>query len=108
MTSVTYTLEITEGIMALARIKAKNEYIGRSTALRQMLRVGAEKYVLSLIEKGRLSTGRVAELLKISIRDIHEIAQKRNVQIGANPEQQRESEKTLKMLLNKEKRSHHR
>ena len=101
MGTVAYPLRIPEEIMGLAKMRAKEEYVDNSTALRQMLHVGAEEYVLGMVEKGRITIGRAAELLKISIQDIHEIAQKHNVQLGATPEQQRESKETLKMLLKK-------
>ena len=101
MGTVAYPLRIPEEIIGLAKIRAKEEYVDNSTALRQMLHVGAEEYVLSLLQKGRITIGKAADLLKISICDIHEIAQKHNVQLGATPEQQEESKKTLKKLLGK-------
>ncbi|HLD97055.1 MAG TPA: hypothetical protein VI934_01795 [Candidatus Nanoarchaeia archaeon] len=101
MTSVAYPLRIPEGIMGIAKMLAKYEHVDNSTALRLMFHAGAEEYVLGLLEKGRITIGRAAELLKISIQDIHEIAQRHNVQLGATPEQQRESKKTLKTLLKK-------
>lgn len=101
MTTVSYPLRIPEEIMGVAKLRAKEEYVDNSTALRQMLHVGAEEYVLGLVEKGRITTGRAAELLKIPIQDIYELAKKHGVRLGANLEQIKESEKTLKMLLKK-------
>ncbi len=59
------------------------------------------KELLEEVEKGQISTGRAAELLKTSIQEIYRIAQKHGVRLGATLEQQKESEKTLKMLLKK-------
>lgn len=101
MTTVAYPLRIPEEIMTLAKLRAKEEYVDQSTALRQLLYAGAEEYVLNLVEKGQISIGRAAELLKVSIYDIHELAQKHNVEIGATLEQMKESEKTLQRLLKK-------
>ena len=101
MTTVSYPLRIPEEIMGVAKLRAKEEYVGNSTALRQMLHVGAEEYVLGLVEKGRITIGRAAELLKLPIQDIYELARKHGVRLGANLEQIKESEKTLKMLLKK-------
>lgn len=104
MATVSYPLRIPEEIISLAKMKAKEDYADQSTALRQLLYVGAEEYVLNLVEKGQISTGRAAELLKTSIQEIYRIARKHGVRLGATLEQQKESEKTLKMLLEKEKR----
>ena len=101
MGNVAYPLRIPEEIMTLAKLRAKEEYVDNSTALRQMLHVGAEEYLLGLVGKGRISVGKAAELLNMSIQDIHRLAQKHNVQLGATPEQQKESKETLKFLLKK-------
>ena len=101
MGNVAYPLRIPDEIMNLARLRSKEEYVDNSTALRQLLYAGAEEYVLDLVENGRISIGKAAELLKTSIQDIHRLAQKHNVQLGATPEQQKESKETLKFLLKK-------
>lgn len=99
MTSISYPLRIPEEIMALSRLRAKEEYVDQSTALRQLLHSGAEEYVLSLVEKGRISIGKAAELLKTSVQDIYRWAEKHEVRLGATAEQQTKSETTLKKLL---------
>ena len=101
MGNVAYPLRIPDEIMNLARLRSKEEYVDNSTALRQLLYAGAEEYVLDLVENGRISIGKAAELLKTSIQDIHRLAQKHNVQLGATPEQQKESKETLRFLLKK-------
>ncbi len=99
MNSVSYPLRISEEIMALARLRAREEYVDQSTALRQLLYSGAEEYVLNLVEKGRISIGKAAELLNTAMHDIYRLAEKHNVRLGATEEQQRKSEATLKKLL---------
>ena len=59
------------------------------------------KELLEEVEKGHLSIGKAAELLKIPIQDIYELAKKHSIRLGATLEQIKESEKTLKMLLKK-------
>jgi len=85
--------------VTLARLRAKEEYIDQATALRQLLYIGAEEYVLSLVAMGRISIGRAAEMLKISLQDIYRLAEKHGVRLGATEEQQKKSLETAKRLL---------
>lgn len=94
-----YPLRIPDGIVDLARVRSAEEHVDQSTALRQLLHMGAEEYVLSLIEQGRLSVGRAAELLKISVYDIYNVAEKHNIKLGGTSEQQTKSIKTAKKIL---------
>ena len=101
METISYPLRVPQEIMGLAKLRAKEEYIDQSTALRQLLYIGAEKYVLNLIENGRISVGRAAELLKVTIQDIYRLAEKHGVHLGATLEQEKKSEKTMRYLLKK-------
>lgn len=99
METVPYPLRIPEEVLTLARLRAKEEYVDQSTALRQLLYLGAEEYTLNLIESGRLSIGKAAELLKISIQDVHRLAEKHGIYLGATIEQQRRSIETAKKIM---------
>lgn len=99
METVSYPLRIPEEILSLAKLRAKEEYIDQSTAIRQLLYLGAEEYVLGLVESGRLSIGKAAELLKTSIQDIHRLAEKHGIRLGATKEQQLKSSETMRDLL---------
>ena len=99
MAAVSYPLRIPEEILALAKLRSKEEYVDQSTAIRQLLYLGAEEYVLRMVESGRISIGRASELLKTSIQDIHRLAEKHGVRLGATPEQQRKSAETLRKLI---------
>ena len=98
METVSYPLRLPQEILALAKLRAKEEYLDQSTALRQLLYLGAEEYVLELVETGRISIGHAAELLKTSVQDIHRLAEKHGVTLGATREQQKKSSETLKKL----------
>jgi hypothetical protein len=78
-----YPLRIPEGLMELAEAKSRTERTDRSTALRQLLYVGAESYVLDLLGEGRISTSRAAEVLGVSIHRVHELVEKHRIQAGA-------------------------
>ena len=101
METVSYPLRIPQEIIALAKLRAKEEYIDQSTALRQLLYLGAEEYILTLVEAGRISIGRAAELLKTSIQDIYRLADKHGVRLGATREQAQKSAGTMRRLMKK-------
>jgi len=101
METTPYPLRIPIEIIHLAKLRAKDEYIDQTTALRQLLHLGAEEYLLTLIQKGRLSVSLGAEILKIPVQDIYRLAEKHGTHLGANPEQQLKSESTLKKLVKK-------
>lgn len=63
--------------------------------------IGTEEYVLHLVESGRISIGRAAELLKTPIQDIHRVAEKHGVRLGPTSEQLRKSHETMTKLLKK-------
>ena len=91
MTTVAYPLRIPQEIIRVSRLRAEEERVDQSTALRQFLYVGVEEYVLSLIAQGRITIGKATELLDVTIYDIHRLAQKHGIVLGATDEQMRKS-----------------
>ena len=98
METISYPLRIPNKILELAKIRAREEYIDKSTALRQMLYFGAEEYLLNLVESGRISIGKAAELLGNTIQDMQRLAEKHNIKLGPTIEQHKKSIATLKKL----------
>lgn len=101
MATIAYPLRIPKEILDLAKLMAKEEYVDKATALRQLLYSGAEEYVLKMIERGRISIGRAAELLNVTIYDISELAEKHNIRLGATLGQFERGMETVKKLLGK-------
>jgi len=101
METIAYPLRIPEQLIALAKLRAKEEYVDQSTALRQLLFLGAEEYIVRLVETGRISIGRAAELLKSSVQDIHRLAEKHGFRLGALPDQSKKSKETMRLLKRK-------
>ena len=85
--------------MELAEAKSRTERTDRSTALRQLLYAGAEDYVVGLLDQGRISSGKAAELLDTTVHRVHELAIERGVEIGASVEDYRRSRKSAVDLL---------
>lgn len=87
MKTMPYPLRLPKHLLALADLRAEEEQVDRSTALRQILYVGAEKYVLDLLTKGRISLSKAAELLQCSTLAVVQKAQERGVAISVTLEQ---------------------
>lgn len=99
MKTKAYPLRISEEIVTISKLRAQEEHVDQSTALRQFMYVGAEEYLLELVEKGRLSIGKSAELLGVSIYDMHQLARKHGVSLGPTLHQAEESRKRVKTLF---------
>ncbi len=99
METTSYPLRIPRNIMELTLLRAREEHIDRSTALRQLLYMGAQDYVLDLYKKGRISLSRAAELLDVGTFDILRLAQEKGIQVGATDEQQEKSRDTAAELI---------
>lgn len=91
-----YPLRLPRGLLELADLRAAEEKVDRSTALRQLLYAGAEGYVLELLQRGRISLSKAAELLDRSTWAIYELAQERGIPLGATAEEYEEAKERLK------------
>ena len=101
METIAYPLRIPQEVIALAKLRSKEEYVDQSTALRQLLYIGAEEYVLEMVQKGRISTGKAAELLNTTVYDIQRLAEKHHIELGPTHEQQLKSKNTMDKLIKK-------
>ena len=99
MKTVSYPLRIPKGLVELAALRSKEEYVDQSTALRQLLHLGAEEYVLEIVSSGRISIGKAAELLKISVYDVYKLAEKHGMKLGGTIEHEMKSKKTAKKYV---------
>jgi hypothetical protein len=92
-------LRIPEGLDTLAALRAREEHTDKATALRQWLHNGAELYALKLVSEGRISIGYAAEVLDLSIYDMHRLAEANGIEIGATLEQSEQSLELVRRLL---------
>jgi len=99
MKTVSYPLRIPKELLELAVLRSKEEYVDQATALRQLLHLGAEEYVLEIVSSGRISIGKAAELLKVSVYDIYKLAEKHGVKLGGTIAQVAKSEKAAKKYM---------
>ena len=84
-------LRIPESLDELAALRAREQHTDKATALRQWIHQGAADYVVKLVAEGRISIGRAAELLDLTVYDIHHLAETHGIQLGATDEQRQQS-----------------
>ena len=87
-----YPVRIPKHLLELADLRAAEEQIDRSTALRQLLHAGAVTYVLDVLAKGRISLSKAAELLDATPLAIVEKAREHGVELGAHVDAYRAAE----------------
>lgn len=96
--TVTYPLRIPKDIMAIIEMRSKEEYIEKSAVLRQILYKEIEEYLLRLCAKGKISIGKVAEILNKSIYELLDSAKEKGIGLGATEEQEIEGMKIAEKL----------
>lgn len=94
-------VRLSEKIKPLIDLKTKEEHLSRSVVIKQFVYEGLEEYALKLCEKGRLSIGKVAEILDRSVYDIQEMAKEKGIILSAIEELAEESGETTKRLIKK-------
>ena len=98
---IVYPLKLKEEIMPIIDLKSKEEHTNKSIVLKQLIYQSLEEYMINLCANRRLSVGKVAEILDISIYDIHKIANKKGIKLTANEEQIQKSKEFLNKLSKK-------
>ena len=99
--TIVYPMKIREEIMPIIELKSKEEHSNKAIVLKQLLYKGLEDYLLGLIAKGRLTVGRAAEILGVSVYDIQEMAKSREIKLTASQDQRQKSRKYVEEFLGK-------
>ena len=92
MKTTPYLVRIPKHLLEVADLRAAEERINRSTALRQLLHAGAVTYVRDMLAKGRISLSKGAELLNATPLAIVEEAREHGVELGADVDAYRAAE----------------
>ena len=93
--TVVYPMKLKDEIMPLIELKSKEERTNKAIVLKQFLYKGLEDYAIGLVSKGRLSIGKAAEILDLSIYDLHELAKSKGLKLSATREQRQISKELL-------------
>lgn len=99
MKSKVIPLRVPENLDELAALSAQEQHTDKATALRQWLHRGAADYVLKMVAEGRISIGRAAELLELTVYDLHRMAETQGIELGATDEQRRQSRELAAKLV---------
>lgn len=67
MKSRVIRLRVPANLDELAALSAQEQHTDKATAFRQWLHRGAAEYVVKLVAEGRISVGRAAELLDVTV-----------------------------------------
>ena len=81
------TLQIPEELLQSADQCSETLGADRHTVLLGWLQAGAEKGMLQLAAEGKLSAGKLVELLGITYHDLHPLAHEHGIALGATDEQ---------------------
>ena len=98
MVTKAYPLRIDENIFPVIELRAREEYVDKTTALRQLLYQGVEDYLMKLYGEGRISLGKAAEALNKSVHDVLLIAEKRKIKPQHSGQAHEKSIRTAKRL----------
>ncbi|MAF99205.1 MAG: hypothetical protein CMH61_01190 [Nanoarchaeota archaeon] len=99
--AVVYPLKLKEEIMPIIELKSKEDHTNKSIVLKQMIYQSLEDYVVRLCSRGRLSVGKAAEVLDMSVYDIHRVAREKGLSLTASDEQRAKSRNVLDKLVKK-------
>lgn len=93
------SIRVPETLDDLIDLCSQDNRTDKVTTMRQWLYYGAEDYALRLVAQGRISATRAAELLDLSIWDIHRLAEERGLVLGSTKEQYQRSRKMAAKLV---------
>src|SRR3989338_2469114 len=92
-------LRIEDKIMEVVELKSRDEHTNKTVAIRQFLHSGAEEYLLRLCSQGRISIGKVAEILQKSIYDLQEAAKQKGIELGITAKEYNEGKKLAEEIV---------
>jgi len=99
--AVVYPLKLKEEIMPIIELKSKEDRTNKSIVLKQLIYQSLEDYVIRLCSRGRLSVGKAAEILDLSVHDVHKIAKEKRIKLTASKDQLQKSKDLLDKLSKK-------
>ena len=99
--TVVYPMKLKDEIMPIIELKSKEEHTNKAIVLKQLIYDGLKDYVIKLCANGRLSVGKAAEILDVSVYDIHRTAKEKGIKLSATEEQREKSRELLRKLTRK-------
>lgn len=78
-----------EELFKVIEHRARHEKIDESTAIRQLLALGAEGYAVELFRQGKITLNEAAELAGVALRQMIDLLQRHGVKGNVRIDQQR-------------------
>lgn len=72
-------IDLPKNIETILDQRAREEHTDRISVLKKMLREGAESYLVNQYSSGKITKGRLAELLDLDIYGVNELLEKYHV-----------------------------
>ena len=73
------TIDVPKNIENILDLRSREEHIDRMSVLKQMLWDGVESYLVNQYSSGKVSKGKLAELLNLDIYGVNEVLEKYHV-----------------------------
>jgi predicted HTH domain antitoxin len=73
------TIDIPKNIDMVLNQRSLEEHIDTISVLKQMIREGAELYLINQYSNGKTSKGKLAELLEMDMYEVNELLEKYNI-----------------------------
>ena len=83
------TVRLPEELFKVIEHRARHEKIDESTAIRQLLALGAEGYAVELFRQGKITLNEAAELAGVALRQMIDLLQRHGVKGNVRIDQQR-------------------
>lgn len=92
------TVRFPEELFKVIEHRARQEKIDESTAIRQLLALGAEEYAVELFRQGKITLNEAAELAGVTLRQMVDTLQRHGVRGNVRLDQQRKALVFVKSL----------
>ncbi len=83
------TVRLPEELFKVIEHRARHEKIDESTAIRQLLALGAEGYAVELFRQGKITLNEAAGLAGVTLRQMIDLLQRHGVKGNVRLDQQR-------------------
>lgn len=91
MASISKTVRFPKEMFKVIEHRARLENIDESTAIRQLIAMGAEEYAIELFKQGKITLNEAAELAGVTVRQMIDSLQRHGVKGNVRLNQQREA-----------------
>lgn len=89
MTSISKTVRFPRKLFKVIEHRARLENIDESTAIRQLITMGAEEYAIKLFKQGKITLNEAAELAGKTVRQMIDSLQRHGIKGNVRLDQQR-------------------